>query len=123
MEARAGEEVAPLVVAASAAPVEDRSLSEASRPENHARDVHILSFGFLFVFSAYNAAQNLESTVNTVRLLLAPPLPCDWSLVGMRSLLIRLIRGLDLIFLRVSCWFPLFFSFISEKLDARHRLP
>ncbi|CAA6654928.1 unnamed protein product [Spirodela intermedia] len=65
MEARESEEVAPLVVTASAAPAEDRSLPQASRRENHARDVHILSFGFLFVFSAYSAAQNLESTVNT----------------------------------------------------------
>ncbi|XP_074576806.1 UNC93-like protein 3 isoform X2 [Curcuma longa] len=34
-------------------------------PRNHARDVHILSLAFLFVFSAYGAAQNLQSTVNT----------------------------------------------------------
>lgn len=32
----------------------------------HARDVHVLSFAFLLIFLAYGAAQNLESTVNTV---------------------------------------------------------
>jgi len=32
-----------------------------------ARDVHLLSSAFLFVFLAYHAAQNLQSTVNTVR--------------------------------------------------------
>lgn len=31
---------------------------------NHSRDVHILSFAFLLVFSAYGAVQNLESTLN-----------------------------------------------------------
>lgn len=46
------EEEAPLVV--------------GELPKNHARDVHVLSFAFLFVFLAYGAAQNLESTVNTV---------------------------------------------------------
>ncbi|KAL9242497.1 hypothetical protein vseg_016489 [Gypsophila vaccaria] len=30
----------------------------------HTRDVHVLSFSFLLVFSAYGAVQNLESTVN-----------------------------------------------------------
>lgn len=35
-------------------------------PVNHARDVHVLSFAFLLIFLAYGAAQNLESTVNTV---------------------------------------------------------
>ncbi|KAJ8636877.1 hypothetical protein MRB53_011144 [Persea americana] len=45
------EEEAPLVV--------------GELPKNHARDVHVLSFAFLFVFLAYGAAQNLESTVNT----------------------------------------------------------
>ncbi|XP_020680415.1 UNC93-like protein 3 [Dendrobium catenatum] len=54
-----GEEVAPLVV------VVDDSSSEIRRPKNHARDAHILSFAFLFIFSAYGAAQNLQSTVNT----------------------------------------------------------
>lgn len=35
-------------------------------PVNYARDVHVLSFAFLLIFLAYGAAQNLESTVNTV---------------------------------------------------------
>lgn len=34
--------------------------------QNHARDVHILSFAFLFVFLAYGASQNLQSTLNAV---------------------------------------------------------
>ncbi|XP_030542589.1 UNC93-like protein 3 [Rhodamnia argentea] len=51
------DEEAPLVAAeASPAPSLRRS---------HARDVHILSCGFLLIFLAYGAAQNLESTVNT----------------------------------------------------------
>lgn len=33
---------------------------------NHTRDVHILSSAFLLIFLAYGAAQNLETTVNTV---------------------------------------------------------
>lgn len=33
---------------------------------NHERDVHILSCAFLLIFLAYGAAQNLESTINTV---------------------------------------------------------
>lgn len=60
-----GEEAAaPLVVVTEE--VGSCSTSEKRQPKNHARDVHILSFAFLFVFSAYGAAQNLESTVNTV---------------------------------------------------------
>lgn len=35
---------------------------------NRSRDVHVLSFAFLLIFLAYGAAQNLESTVNTVSL-------------------------------------------------------
>lgn len=35
-------------------------------PKSHTRDVHILSSAFLLVFLAYGAAQNLESTVNSV---------------------------------------------------------
>jgi hypothetical protein len=35
--------------------------------------VHILCAAFLFVFSAYSAAQNLESTVNTVHYTLCFP--------------------------------------------------
>ncbi|XP_031396132.1 UNC93-like protein 3 [Punica granatum] len=34
-------------------------------PRKHTRDVHILSCGFLLIFLAYGAAQNLESSVNT----------------------------------------------------------
>lgn len=37
-------------------------------PGRHTRDVHILSCGFLLIFLAYGAAQNLESSVNTVSL-------------------------------------------------------
>ncbi|XP_030451100.2 UNC93-like protein 3 [Syzygium oleosum] len=55
-EAEASDEEA-LLVAAEAPPA-------ASPPRGHARDVHILSCGFLLIFSAYGAAQNLESTVN-----------------------------------------------------------
>ncbi|XP_008788091.1 UNC93-like protein 3 [Phoenix dactylifera] len=59
-----GEEAAaPLVVVTEE--VGSCSSSEKRQPKNYARDVHILSFAFLFVFSAYGAAQNLESTVNT----------------------------------------------------------
>lgn len=39
---------------------------------SHAADAHVLSAAFLFVFSAYSAAQNLQTSVNTVR---APLLP------------------------------------------------
>ena len=37
-----------------------------SAPVNYTSDVHVLSFAFLLIFLAYGAAQNLESTVNTV---------------------------------------------------------
>jgi hypothetical protein len=33
---------------------------------NHKKDIHILSWAFLLIFLAYGAAQNLESTINTV---------------------------------------------------------
>lgn len=33
---------------------------------NHGRDIHILSWAFLLIFLAYGAAQNLQSTINTV---------------------------------------------------------
>ncbi|KAI6704436.1 hypothetical protein NL676_007398 [Syzygium grande] len=52
---------------------DEEALAESPRgpaarrlPRGHAGDVHILSCGFLLIFSAYGAAQNLESTVNTV---------------------------------------------------------
>ncbi|CAI9779035.1 unnamed protein product [Fraxinus pennsylvanica] len=41
---------------------------ESSSPTNtlnHKRDVHILCWAFLLIFLAYNAVQNLESTINT----------------------------------------------------------
>lgn len=45
---------------------QEAGLGVGELPKNHARDVHVLSFAFLFIFLAYGAAQNLESTVNTV---------------------------------------------------------
>ncbi|KAG0468094.1 hypothetical protein HPP92_017422 [Vanilla planifolia] len=53
------EEESPLFV------VLEGSSLEARIPKSHARDAHIMSFAFLFIFSAYGAAQNLQSTVNT----------------------------------------------------------
>jgi hypothetical protein len=48
-------------------------LLAASPPRrSHAADVHVLSAAFLFVFCAYGAAQNLQSTVNTVRTRTSP---------------------------------------------------
>ncbi|KAK1298634.1 UNC93-like protein 3 [Acorus calamus] len=44
---------------------EEASPEPAKKGSFHARDVHVLSFAFLFIFSAYGAAQNLQSTVNT----------------------------------------------------------
>ena len=38
------------------------------RKSHHTRDVHILSLAFLLVFLAFGAAQNLQSTLNTVSL-------------------------------------------------------
>ena len=55
------EAAAPLIPGPGA-----RRATAAATP----RDVHLLSSAFLFVFLAYHAAQNLQSTVNTVR---APP--------------------------------------------------
>ncbi|RWR76801.1 UNC93-like protein 3 [Cinnamomum micranthum f. kanehirae] len=43
---------------------QEAGLGVGELPKNHARDIHILSFAFLFIFLAYGAAQNLESTVN-----------------------------------------------------------
>ncbi|KAI6688156.1 hypothetical protein NL676_024984 [Syzygium grande] len=57
-EAEASDEEALLVVAEAPPAV--------SPPRGHARDVHILSYGFLLIFSAYGAVQNLKSTVNTM---------------------------------------------------------
>lgn len=39
---------------------------EIRTPKDYTRDVHILSCAFLLIFLAYGAAQNLETTVNTV---------------------------------------------------------
>lgn len=58
------EEAAPLVSAGAA--------RRAASGAGARRDVHLLSAAFLFVFLAYHAAQNLQSTVNTVR---RPSLP------------------------------------------------
>lgn len=63
MDEQQREDTAPLV----AVDEELGSPSEVKPLKNHARDAHILSIAFLFIFSAYQAAQNLESTVNTVR--------------------------------------------------------
>ena len=50
------------------APLVDENRSPTKAPKkNHARDVHILCAAFLLIFLAYGAAQNLESTINTVR--------------------------------------------------------
>lgn len=54
------DEAASLVVS-----VENGAPAELLPSKNHARDAHILSFSFFFIFCAYGAAQNLESTVNT----------------------------------------------------------
>ncbi|XP_068634756.1 UNC93-like protein 3 [Aristolochia californica] len=43
---------------------EEALLVPGNSPRSHERDVHILSFAFLFIFSAYGAVQNLESTAN-----------------------------------------------------------
>ncbi|KAJ3680823.1 hypothetical protein LUZ60_015312 [Juncus effusus] len=56
------EEASPLVPAISAA---GGGGGASPAKKSRTRDLHILSFAFLFVFSAYGAAQNLESTVNT----------------------------------------------------------
>lgn len=53
------EEAAPLV----AGPGSRRAPASVTGAP---RDVHLLSSAFLFVFLAYHAAQNLQSTVNTV---------------------------------------------------------
>ncbi|KAJ0983970.1 hypothetical protein J5N97_002326 [Dioscorea zingiberensis] len=61
MDSQHREETAPLVA-------EDEELglpSEVKPIKKHARDVHVLCVAFLFIFSAYQGAQNLESSVNT----------------------------------------------------------
>ncbi|PKA48543.1 UNC93-like protein 3 [Apostasia shenzhenica] len=55
---RRGEEIAPLIVSV------EGSIPEFRQSKIHARDVHILSLAFLFIFSAFGGVQNLQSTVN-----------------------------------------------------------
>jgi hypothetical protein len=55
------EEAAPLV------PGPGARRAPAPPTTGAVRDVRLLSSAFLFVFLAYHAAQNLQSTVNTVR--------------------------------------------------------
>lgn len=50
------DEEAPLVV----------DVSGGETTKNRTRDVHILSCAFLLIFLAYGAAQNLETTINSV---------------------------------------------------------
>lgn len=45
---------------------EEAPLIPGNTIQNHTKDVHILSSAFLLIFLAYGAAQNLQSTVNTV---------------------------------------------------------
>jgi len=47
-------------------PSNKESQLELQLPKKHTRDVHILSLAFLLIFLAYGAAQNLQSTLNTV---------------------------------------------------------
>ncbi|KAF7145480.1 hypothetical protein RHSIM_Rhsim04G0155900 [Rhododendron simsii] len=47
------------------APLLAETTDSKTPAKNHTRDVHILSSAFLFIFLAYSAAQNLESTINT----------------------------------------------------------
>lgn len=61
MDRNHGEESASLVVVVDG----EGTPSEVLPAKNHTRDVHILSFAFFFIFCAYGAAQNLESTVNS----------------------------------------------------------
>lgn len=42
------------------------NLESVISKKNHTKDVHILSSAFLLIFLAYGAAQNLETTINTV---------------------------------------------------------
>lgn len=91
MDARAApeDEAAPLVVDVSSC---SSSSSDARPARNHARDVHILSLAFLLIFSAYGAAQNLESSVNTV-IPFVPGLPPFFFLVSFCDL-IEILLGL-----------------------------
>jgi hypothetical protein len=56
------EEAAALLVSADAG-----DARRGAGASSETRDAHLLSSAFFFVFLAYHAAQNLQSTVNTVR--------------------------------------------------------
>lgn len=58
------EDLSPLLPESSSA---DENVKElhSKTSSRHLRDLHVLSFAFLFVFLAYGAAQNLESSLNT----------------------------------------------------------
>jgi hypothetical protein len=66
MDALRDEEAAPLLAAAG-----------SGGRRSHAADAHVLSAAFLFVFSAYGAAQNLQSSVNAVPFPFAFSPPCS----------------------------------------------
>lgn len=57
----------------SSFPTLQRSNSSMGNWSPHLRDLHILSFGFLFVFLAYSALQNLESSLHKVRAVVTGP--------------------------------------------------
>ncbi|GJM95410.1 hypothetical protein PR202_ga12144 [Eleusine coracana subsp. coracana] len=82
--------VVDLLLAEEAAASPLLASSPTARQRSRAADVHLLSAAFLFVFSAYSAAQNLESSVNSVGSLLPnwPPLPngCAMRATWARSL-------------------------------------
>jgi hypothetical protein len=76
MDAPRDEQAAPFLAAAG-----------SGERRSHAADAHVLSAAFLFVFSAYSAAQNLQSSVNAVPFPLAffflvPILPRPAQLVA-----------------------------------------
>lgn len=60
------DEETPLVTSDHSSPMQT--------PTNHTKDIHILSLAFLLIFLAFGAAQNLQSTVNTVSIALLFPL-------------------------------------------------
>uniref|UniRef100_A0A0E0MNQ1 UNC93-like protein 3 n=1 Tax=Oryza punctata TaxID=4537 RepID=A0A0E0MNQ1_ORYPU len=62
---REGDEEADAAGGGATAPFLDAPLGCSGRRRSHAGDLRVLSAAFLFVFSAYCAAQNLESSVNT----------------------------------------------------------
>ncbi|KAL6004676.1 hypothetical protein ACLOJK_005231 [Asimina triloba] len=59
--------LSPSQIHASSSREEEAPLLGAKKPTiNHARDIHLLSCVFLFIFLACSAALNLESTFNTL---------------------------------------------------------